>query len=265
MNARKLIKPVAALGLAAATLAGAVLAQEAQQPAAPPPPPKPQINAAQSLQELLEQTRNARAAEAQQNAAREQQFLADRNKQASLLATARAERNAQENRSKVLSAQFEANEKKLTEISDVQDHSDRNGMRLVIELKRDSNPKVVLNKLYKHTPLQSTFGVNMVALVENVPRLLPLKEVIRNVHVKDARPYDAVRDASYPGRVVEDVHRGRFLFVPAGEGVTDNATVLATLANDGYAGPVTVEAHTPPDTLDAVFAQGLRFCRERGR
>ena len=61
-------------------------------------------------------------------------------------------------------------EKKLTEISDVQDHSDRNGMRIVIELKRDANPKVVLNKLYKHTPMQSTFGVNMVALVDNVPR-----------------------------------------------------------------------------------------------
>ena len=73
-----------------------------------------------------------------------------------------------------------AAEKKLTEISDVQDHSDRNGMRIVIELKRDANPKVVLNKLYKHTPMQTTFGVNMVALVENVPRLLSLREVIRN-------------------------------------------------------------------------------------
>jgi DNA gyrase subunit A len=72
------------------------------------------------------------------------------------------------------------NEKKLTEISDVQDHSDRNGMRIVIELKRDANPKVVLNKLYKHTPMQTTFGVNMVALVENVPRLLSLREVIRS-------------------------------------------------------------------------------------
>src|SRR3954465_15350712 len=70
-------------------------------------------------------------------------------------------------------------EKKLTEISDIQDHSDRNGMRVVIELKRDANPKVVLNKLYKHTPMQSTFGVNMVALVENVPRLLGLKDVIK--------------------------------------------------------------------------------------
>src|SRR5689334_22429405 len=70
-------------------------------------------------------------------------------------------------------------EKKLTEISDVQDHSDRNGMRVVIELKRDANPKVVLNKLYKHTPMQTTFGVNMVSLVENVPRLLGLKDVIK--------------------------------------------------------------------------------------
>ena len=48
-------------------------------------------------------------------------------------------------------------------------------MRVVIELKRDANPKVVLNKLYKHTPLQTTFGVNMVALVDNVPRTLPLR------------------------------------------------------------------------------------------
>ena len=52
-------------------------------------------------------------------------------------------------------------------------------MRVVIELKRDANPKVVLNKLYKHTPMQTTFGVNMVALVENVPRLLSLRDVIQ--------------------------------------------------------------------------------------
>src|ERR671939_319517 len=71
-------------------------------------------------------------------------------------------------------------EKKLTEITNIEDHSDRNGMRVVIELKRDANPKVVLNKLYKHTPLQSTFGVNMVALVDNGPRTLPLRSVIHN-------------------------------------------------------------------------------------
>src|ERR671938_76069 len=69
-------------------------------------------------------------------------------------------------------------DKKISEISDLRDESDRNGMRLVIELKRDALPKVVLNKLYKHTPMQSTFGVNMVALVDGVPRTLSLLQVI---------------------------------------------------------------------------------------
>src|SRR4051812_16356956 len=69
-------------------------------------------------------------------------------------------------------------EKKLTEITNIEDHSDRKGMRIVIELKRDVNPKVVLNKLYKHTAMQTTFGVNTVALVDNVPRTLPLRGVI---------------------------------------------------------------------------------------
>src|SRR6185295_13360033 len=70
-------------------------------------------------------------------------------------------------------------EKKLTEITNIEDHSDRRGMRVVIELKRDANPKVVLNKLYKHTSLQTTFGVNMVALVDNVPKTLSLREVLQ--------------------------------------------------------------------------------------
>jgi DNA gyrase subunit A len=69
-------------------------------------------------------------------------------------------------------------EKKIPEISDIRDESDRNGMRLVIELKRDALPKVVLNKLYKHTPMQTTFGVNTVALVDGVPRTLSLRELI---------------------------------------------------------------------------------------
>jgi DNA gyrase subunit A len=71
-------------------------------------------------------------------------------------------------------------EKKIPEISDLRDESDKRGMRLVIELKRDAIPKVVLNKLYKHTSMQSTFGVNMVALVDNVPRTLNLRAVIHN-------------------------------------------------------------------------------------
>jgi DNA gyrase subunit A len=69
---------------------------------------------------------------------------------------------------------------RLKEISDLRDESDKSGIRLVIELKRDAIPKVVLNKLYKHTQLQTTFGVNMVALVDGVPRTLGLLPIIRN-------------------------------------------------------------------------------------
>jgi DNA gyrase subunit A len=72
------------------------------------------------------------------------------------------------------------NDKKIPEISDLRDESDKNGIRVVIELKRDVNPRVVLNKLYKHTPMQSTFGVNMVALVDGVPRTLGLQPLIHN-------------------------------------------------------------------------------------
>ncbi|MDX6669333.1 MAG: gyrase subunit, partial [Solirubrobacteraceae bacterium] len=70
------------------------------------------------------------------------------------------------------------NDKKVSEISDLRDESDKSGIRIVIELKRDAIPKVVLNKLYKHTPMQTTFGANMVALVDGVPRTLPLKDII---------------------------------------------------------------------------------------
>jgi DNA gyrase subunit A len=71
-------------------------------------------------------------------------------------------------------------DKKITEISDLRDESDKRGMRLVIELKRDAMPKVVLNKLFKHTSMQATFGVNMVALVDGVPRTLSLRQVIHH-------------------------------------------------------------------------------------
>src|SRR6187402_1006098 len=71
------------------------------------------------------------------------------------------------------------NDKVLTEISDVKDHSDRSGMRIQIELKREAIPQVVLNKLFKHTALQTTFGYNAVALVDGVPRTLSLLELVR--------------------------------------------------------------------------------------
>jgi DNA gyrase subunit A len=69
-------------------------------------------------------------------------------------------------------------DKVLNEISDVEDHSDRTGMRIQIELKRDAVPQVALNKLFKHTPLQSTFGYNAVALVDGVPKTLSLLELV---------------------------------------------------------------------------------------
>jgi len=69
---------------------------------------------------------------------------------------------------------------RIKEISDLRDESDKSGIRLVIELKRGENHQIVLNKLYKHTPLQTTFGVNMVALVDDVPRTLGLVPLVRN-------------------------------------------------------------------------------------
>jgi DNA gyrase subunit A len=71
-------------------------------------------------------------------------------------------------------------EKVLTEISDLADHSDRTGMRIQVELKRDAIPQVALNKLFKHTSLQSTFGYNAVALVDGVPKTLSLLELVRH-------------------------------------------------------------------------------------
>jgi len=78
-------------------------------------------------------------------------------------------------------------EKKISEISDLRDESDRSGMRIVVELKREAIPKVGLNKLFKHSAMQSTFGVNMLALADGVPRTLSLRDMLRHyiAHQKD--------------------------------------------------------------------------------
>ena len=70
------------------------------------------------------------------------------------------------------------NSKKIEGISDIRDESDRNGMRIVYDLKRDAIPNIVLNKLYKYTQLQSSFSVNNIALVNGRPKLLNLKQLI---------------------------------------------------------------------------------------
>src|SRR2546421_10187170 len=70
------------------------------------------------------------------------------------------------------------NEKKLDGIADLRDESDRNGMRIVVELKRDAIPQIILNKLYKLTPMQSSFGVINLAIVNGQPRVLTLKQML---------------------------------------------------------------------------------------
>ena len=71
-------------------------------------------------------------------------------------------------------------DKRIEGISDLRDESDRDGMRIVIELKRDANANIVLNQLYKYTQMQETFSINMIALVNNQPKLLNLREVMDN-------------------------------------------------------------------------------------
>jgi DNA gyrase subunit A len=87
------------------------------------------------------------------------------------------------------------NEKKLEDISDIRDESDRDGLRIVIELKREANAEVILNNLYKHTSMQTTFGVIMLALVDGRPKVLTLKEMLR--HFIDHRNEVVVRRTKY--------------------------------------------------------------------
>src|ERR687888_1002303 len=93
------------------------------------------------------------------------------------------------------------NDKVLPEISDVKDLSDKTGMRIQIELKRDAIPQVVLNKLYKHTPLQTTFGYNAVALVDGVPRTLALRDLL--AHYIDFQREVVTRRSKYELRRAE--------------------------------------------------------------
>jgi DNA gyrase subunit A len=94
------------------------------------------------------------------------------------------------------------NEKVLPEVADLRDLSDRTGMRVEIHLKREAIPQVVLNKLYKHTPLQTTFGYNAVALVDGVPRTLSLLELVR--HYLDFQREVVTRRSKYELRKAEE-------------------------------------------------------------
>jgi DNA gyrase subunit A len=94
------------------------------------------------------------------------------------------------------------NEKVLPEISNLADHSDRSGMRIQVELKRDAIPQVVLNKLFKHTQLQATFGYNAVALVDGVPRTLGLRDLL--LHYLDFQREVVVRRSKFELRKAQE-------------------------------------------------------------
>jgi DNA gyrase subunit A len=90
----------------------------------------------------------------------------------------------------------------LTEIADLKDLSDKSGMRIEVHLKRDAVPQVALNKLFKHTPLQTTFGFNAVALVDGVPRTLGLRDML--VHYLDYQREVVTRRLKYELRKAVD-------------------------------------------------------------
>ena len=86
-------------------------------------------------------------------------------------------------------------DKKVVGISDLRDESDKDGVRVVIETKRDAVPEVILNQLYKHTQLQDTFGIILLALVGGVPKIMPLKEILN--HFIDFRHEVVVRRTQF--------------------------------------------------------------------
>jgi DNA gyrase subunit A len=93
-------------------------------------------------------------------------------------------------------------EKKITQIRDLRDESDRDGMRVVIELKRDAIPYIVLNQLFKHTQMQSTFGVIMLALDNGVPRVMNLKQLLN--HFIEHRHTVIVKRSEYDLKAAKD-------------------------------------------------------------
>ena len=93
-------------------------------------------------------------------------------------------------------------DKKITEIRDMRDESDRDGLRVVIELKRDAIPRVVLNRLYRHTQMQTTFGTILLALVDGVPKVMGLREML--LHFIDHRHLVVVRRTEFDLRKAKD-------------------------------------------------------------
>jgi DNA gyrase subunit A len=118
------------------------------------------------------------------------------------------------------------NEKKIEGISEIRDESDKDGLRIVFDLKRDAIPNVVLNNLYNYTPLQSSFGVNNIALVAGRPQVLNLKELIRHfvdfrMDVVTRRTQFELNEAEKRAHILEG-----FMIVLENASITDEVIAL---------------------------------------
>ena len=121
------------------------------------------------------------------------------------------------------------NDKKIDGISNIRDESDRKGMRIVYVLKKDAIPNIVLNKLFKHTSLQSSFSVNNIALVNGRPKLLNLKEMI--VHFVEHRHEVVVRRTKFELRKAEDrAHLLQGLII-ASDNIDDMISIIKASKN----------------------------------
>ncbi|MDR1412991.1 MAG: DNA gyrase subunit A [Actinomycetes bacterium] len=148
-------------------------------------------------------------------------------------------------------------EKKLPEISDMRDESDRKGMRIVMELKSQGIPQVVLNKLYKHTQLQTGFGVIMLALVDGVPQVLSLKEVLQNYikHQEDV----IVRRTQYELKKARE--RAHLLegFALALDNIDEIITIIKASSDDKVAKAALMERFAFSEIqTDAILEMRLR-------
>jgi DNA gyrase subunit A len=157
-------------------------------------------------------------------------------------------------------------EKKLTEISDLRDESDRKGMRIVVELKQACIPQVVLNKLYKHTMLQTGFGVIMLALVDGVPRTLTLPEVLN--HYIDFQKEVITRRTRFELRKAEE--RAHILegYVIALDNIDEVIKIIRGSADDSEAKARLIERFALSEAqTDAILEMRLRRLTglERGK
>ncbi|BDA50481.1 DNA gyrase subunit A [Coccomyxa sp. Obi] len=148
-------------------------------------------------------------------------------------------------------------EQKLTGISDVRDESDRDGMRVVVEVKRGSSPEVVLNNLYKQTTLQSTFPVNSVALVDGTPQTLNLKELL--THFLEFRCQVIKRRARFD---LKKAQARQHIVEGLLKALTDLDKVVATVraAKDGAAASKELQSNfgLSVEQSDAVLSMALR-------